>query len=649
MKYFHILCILLFVNLYANSYAQYSDFYRVEENTNIITTDDALLYELPSSLTYNISTNRELIDISNYKTKRLKKPKQLKVVRYTNIHRQQDYDAYIVEYKDKLWVLENCYAQEDTLLKQRNSRIVEYKQELEGNYIYLQSELENKKNSLDHIISVHTKECTDSLNYYKHLLSTLPQKRDSLVEIARAIAKAEEQSRIDSIYKEWYDAQPSSTKRAADIIQITNLILYRPNYVGGCDFSFEYINESSKTIKYLNWSGETYNAVNDPVSCEIRRTSLFRGQDTGPVEPGGYGGGTWDCIIYNSSARTLILDNIRITYMDGTSANIGVADIRRLLNEPSKKVSDYIQIDINEVTKHVMSDMKCQSYINIWEQRLSNLNKKQFFKGHYENLYMDNSYMEIWKKLKEYETSIKETQDQVALVMSQKDTFDKYINFALTYSTASNEYNSYSSRTNDQSISSTNINRDPFVSIGLEASVERLNSISFGTGVTMKVGRYNSPINVTIGAKHIYSTYSSFVSYSFKEDNNNGYSNNYFSGYADYNQNVSQIAFPLIFNCNVTMSNNSVGYLGIGIEKGVLLSNNTTYTNQYNFNEDDLFRSDEYIELVQICAPSKALILQLGAAGRHYDWKIYCKLNINYNDFYHGEQYYFGTALSYYF
>ena len=51
---------------------------------------------------------------------------------------------------------------------------------------------------------------------------------------------------------------------------------------------------------------------------------------TGPIKPGTtYGYGTyWDCLWYNYSAKKLVLTEINIEYMDGSSININKNELK---------------------------------------------------------------------------------------------------------------------------------------------------------------------------------------------------------------------------------------------------------------------------------------------------------------------------------
>ena len=102
-------------------------------------------------------------------------------------------------------------------------------------------------------------------------------------------------------------------------VEITYAYLRDPNTVGGCDAVVAYSNLIDKTIKYFIWRGYALNAVGDKVMCTVRDSYYFAGKDTGPYEPGEtLCGGKWSAMIYNYSARKLVIYEISIEYMDGS-------------------------------------------------------------------------------------------------------------------------------------------------------------------------------------------------------------------------------------------------------------------------------------------------------------------------------------------
>jgi hypothetical protein len=105
-------------------------------------------------------------------------------------------------------------------------------------------------------------------------------------------------------------------------IKVTSCYLSSQNSADGCDAIFYYINLSGKTIKYLVWKGEIYDAAGDPLKCEIRPGYIFEGKDIGPIRSGRSAGKRWENIIYNSQAKRLKITSIVIKYMDESSLSI---------------------------------------------------------------------------------------------------------------------------------------------------------------------------------------------------------------------------------------------------------------------------------------------------------------------------------------
>ena len=251
--------------------AQYEQYCKVDGNKFVITTPSAKLYPLPESyreavtsgkaLSYGI---RDFVDISEIKPKTIRQSIQLPVVRYTNVTKSPNFDAYIVDYKDKLWVLQSSDVNINTLLVEQNAAIELSKEELESAKSSSLAKLQDLysrrsvlRGELDSLVAHYAQISTDSLAYYRDLESRLPQIRDSLVRVA----EREEQARVDKEYNSWYNSLPASSKAAVNAIIIDYAELDYPNSVGGCDYNFEYTNISPKTIKYLYWTGTAYNAV----------------------------------------------------------------------------------------------------------------------------------------------------------------------------------------------------------------------------------------------------------------------------------------------------------------------------------------------------------------------------------------------------
>ena len=186
--------------------------------------------------------------------------------------------------------------------------------------------------------------------------------------------------------------------------------------------------------------------------------------------------------------------------------------------------------------------------------------------------------------------------------------------------------------------------------IGIEGSFEGLKSFSTGWGLSMRIGAFNSLFNVTIGAKYQYTSYQQMVSYSY-EEHYDRWDYDYIYSYADYKRKVNQFVFPIILNWNVARKDNYAFYFGAGYEFGVLISDQYEFDysfGDYPFNESDYYRyADD--DIIQLSIPSRSVVLQMGFAGRHWDWKMYYKVNTNKSNVFNTEAGAIGTAFIYYF
>lgn len=318
----------------------YDVFWILEEDQYVVTSPNALLYKTAyyekekynrwiaedSKKTSWVGVTpenrwRKTIDYTVYDTKTLKKPQSIKVRGYANLKEQLDYDTYVVEYKEILYYLPVKYVQDNSLIDAHNAALTK-------RYTDMFDELNSLATERDSLIRHYAEVCRTKTNYYLEQISTLPSVIDS---VENAVKHRYSEYRTIELEK-WFKSLPSSTQKIYNnVIELTSADLHSPNSAGGCDCSVYFINKSKKTIKYFYWTGSFYNAVNDPVFCDIRGYSSFTGTETGPIESGEYGGGVWDCVIYDWAAEYVKLSNISIVYLDGSRTSIGASDIKRLL------------------------------------------------------------------------------------------------------------------------------------------------------------------------------------------------------------------------------------------------------------------------------------------------------------------------------
>ena len=294
-----------------------------------------------------INRDREVSNYLHNKALKFSKNIELPVVGFGKLDSQQSkFDYYIVEYENKLYYLAASDCPDNTLIENKNNSIVD-------RYEELKEEIESLSEQYAYQTLIKKQEYESRVRYLENNKQHVV---DSLSEGLIANMKAD----FDQEYATWVSSVDAQTKRAASIIRINSAYLDSPNTAAGCDFILRYTNTGKKTIKYLNWSGTTYNDVNDKVYCTIRHTCSFNGKDTGPVEPGQSAGGVWEAIIYNWSATELRLNSIVITYMDGSSVSIPGKVALEASNAPNMERLSY-DIDGVKYANAVIVDNEIKS------------------------------------------------------------------------------------------------------------------------------------------------------------------------------------------------------------------------------------------------------------------------------------------------
>jgi hypothetical protein len=149
------------------------------------------------------------------------------------------------------------------------------------------------------------------------------------------------------------------------IIKIVNAGIYRIDSAGGVSIDIGWENTSDKTVRYANFTVTAYNAVGDPVRCEIRQKYDFVLQHTGPYQPGEksysindrglYDSSdyVWDNVLYNDNAKTIVISKIKLEYTDGTVIILNEKDVEMAFGEMTvSSVVDKIELDTISYTVH---------------------------------------------------------------------------------------------------------------------------------------------------------------------------------------------------------------------------------------------------------------------------------------------------------
>jgi len=110
--------------------------------------------------------------------------------------------------------------------------------------------------------------------------------------------------------------------RLSEILTITSVTTSRPNSAGGVDFSINWHNNSDTTINYITFTVPAYNAVDDRVSCEIRRAVEPSFEFTGPFIAGSANTSPERNAWYNHNIVRADITRIEIRYADDTRETI---------------------------------------------------------------------------------------------------------------------------------------------------------------------------------------------------------------------------------------------------------------------------------------------------------------------------------------
>lgn len=373
---------LLLLTLAAGTLNAQDDKYEVSpfetRDTWLISLPKAELYPMEDYELRRIqnSQQRRAVTISG-KAKKFRKPQTLQVVAYTNQKRSLHFDTYVVSLGGKYYYVAPSQIENNAPIENINRRLDNIQQTLSDSLALIEKQIDHTNATRNALLDSLRTAYNDSLKYYSAQAALLKAQIDS-TEVAAVEAYKQQQT---ASYQTWQKSLPQSTRNALARLKIDEAALYSPNSAGGCDYHFVYTNLSNKTVKYLYWNGDIYNAVDDLVYCEIRNYCTFTGKDTGPVAPNEQGGGRWDCITYNYSADYVILNSVRIEYTDGSTYTIGKADLKRMLSEPSQEMDWWTKQDIQDkATKQLRQEHKAASQnVDTWAVNLNRIPSGQLY------------------------------------------------------------------------------------------------------------------------------------------------------------------------------------------------------------------------------------------------------------------------------
>ncbi|MBP3235694.1 MAG: hypothetical protein J6M61_01685 [Bacteroidales bacterium] len=350
----------------------YPFWYQVPEGVTITIKPKSQVYVAPAWVKGAVESKREPLFASRmvtepftYKSKKVSKETVVEVYGYVRTAQEFPFNGYIISYKGDMFLALPESVVDNSLLDAKNLQ-------LEQIYSQMLDSLDNMNARLNDMLSLKSTEIDNALA----TLDAKEARKEAIVDSLYEVKLASVLGPMQEQYDAWYSTLTPSAAKAAKHISVYESYLGSPNSAGGCDYNFAFVNRSNKTIKYVYWYGNVYNAVGDKVACDIRDNYSFSGKDTGPYKPGEIGGGTWDCIIYNWSAKKLKLTSIKVIYTDGTSVTISGKDAEGITGAPKAALFDfdyrfYKSGAKSEFERQINADRKLwndrKKYMGSWE------------------------------------------------------------------------------------------------------------------------------------------------------------------------------------------------------------------------------------------------------------------------------------------
>lgn len=109
--------------------------------------------------------------------------------------------------------------------------------------------------------------------------------------------------------------------KKAPTLLVTHIETYN-NYAGGFKPTLYFFNNSSKKIKYVYFDVSVKNRVDDIIEDSISGKTSFTLKCTGPFNAKSACLAEFDPIMYNKSADSLVINSVKVEYMDGTTTEI---------------------------------------------------------------------------------------------------------------------------------------------------------------------------------------------------------------------------------------------------------------------------------------------------------------------------------------
>lgn len=256
---------------------------------------------------------------------------------------REEYDTCVSDYESQISDLKNQIEAQNSQISElnsQNSKLEESNQSLSSDINGYISQIDEYTSQIDELENGLPRKMNELLNAYEDgryekavtLACIIHNNYNGTPEDEKAqqimkkaqdeIDKAEAEEKAEAERKA-AEAAKSEAEKVHEIIQVQELAVDRINFANGVDVRISWRNCSPKTIKYITFVVNPYNAVGDRVRCEITNSDSQWLQVTGPIEQSYVSKYYyWDAVWYNSTVKTLKFSSIEIEYTDGTKTKL---------------------------------------------------------------------------------------------------------------------------------------------------------------------------------------------------------------------------------------------------------------------------------------------------------------------------------------
>jgi hypothetical protein len=156
--------------------------------------------------------------------------------------------------------------------------------------------------------------------YYKELIADLQKREDLEKQIELVLEKKYEDSlsKADSIDKE----NRMAVARRRNIIIIDFSWSYPNEYSSFADVSITVLNPFKKKIKYISFSLQAFNPVDDLVKDGFTGASTKIVKGVGPINYGESGSYEFESVLYSKVIETMKIKSLTLLFFDGSTKTI---------------------------------------------------------------------------------------------------------------------------------------------------------------------------------------------------------------------------------------------------------------------------------------------------------------------------------------